>query len=170
MIIKQIPISFINKHCQISWQDASWGYVHQLLGWKDIVDLAKSLVASGSNDEMVMELSSLSKDKVWLVGDLLKKLAASERPERDESIRRKWLYLVLVWLFEKRIDIEDPLGEVEAVYADFDYPSEIQGFVRYMPVSGNYDPTKHALIDNEHRLFSLWQEYLDRTRRELGCA
>ncbi|MGH8558477.1 MAG: DUF2247 family protein, partial [Methylococcales bacterium] len=30
---------------------------------------------------------------------------------------KKWLFLVLAWLFEKRTDVSDPLSEVEAIYA-----------------------------------------------------
>ncbi|MCL5022339.1 MAG: DUF2247 family protein [Nitrospirae bacterium] len=172
MTDKQIPISFIKRRCQLSWQEAAWGYEHKFLGWKDIIELARSLADGCSDDAIVIvkELSSLDKDRVWLVGELLNKLAASEQPESDEHLRRKWLYLVLARLFDRRRDLDDPLGEVEAVYADFDYPSEIEGFVRYMPVSGTYDPAKHPVSDNESRLFMLWEEYLDRKSKEFGFA
>lgn len=169
MINKQIPISFIDKRCKLSWQEVVWGYERQLLGWKDIINLAQSLVDGGSSDSTIMELSHLNKEKVWHVSELMKKIAASEHTERDENIRRKWLYVTLAWLFEKRIDLDDPLGEVETVYADFDYPLEIQGFVRYMPVKGDYDPLLHSSKENERRLFDIWQNYLDKTGEELGC-
>ncbi len=34
---------------------------------------------------------------------------------------------------ENRETVEDPFAVVEELYADFDYPEEIAGFVRYMP-------------------------------------
>ncbi|EKM0378388.1 DUF2247 family protein, partial [Cronobacter turicensis] len=43
----------------------------------------------------------------------------------------------------------------------FDYPEEIKSFVRYMPVSEDYDPSKHTVEENIQRLYSNWKDYLD---------
>ncbi|MGH8558482.1 MAG: DUF2247 family protein [Methylococcales bacterium] len=55
---------------------------------------------------------------------------------------KKWFFLVLAWLFEKITNVSDPLSEVEAIYADFDDPPEIEAFVSYMPVTDGYDPSR----------------------------
>ncbi|EOC1474832.1 DUF2247 family protein, partial [Cronobacter turicensis] len=34
-------------------------------------------------------------------------------------------------------------------------------FVRYMPVSEDYDPSKHTVEENIQRLYSNWKDYLD---------
>ena len=38
--------------------------------------------------------------------------------------------------------------EVEVIYADFDYPYEIESFIKYMPPSDGYDPSTHSQIEN----------------------
>jgi hypothetical protein len=169
MIDRKIPFSFINELCEITLREAAWGYEQQFIAWKDIVDLARSRVADSSDNEIVAELARLNKEQVWRVGELVGKLAREEQPESDGTVRRKWLFFLLAWIFEKRQNIADPLGEVEMVYSDFDYPNEIEGFVRYMPVAADYDPKEHSQINNIRRLFSLWRDYLDKTSMELGC-
>ncbi|WP_416172281.1 DUF2247 family protein [Actimicrobium sp. CCC2.4] len=55
---------------------------------------------------------------------------------------------------------------MEKIYADFNYPHEIEHFVRYMPVSGDYDPAQHTINENIIRLFYNWRIYLDLTQDE----
>ena len=79
--------------------------------------------------------------------------------ERTEAeLRDKWLYLVLAWLYEQRGAVPDPLQTVEEVYADFGYPEEIAGLIRYMPMDG---PDLGSREANERRLFERWRQYLD---------
>ncbi|GGY20439.1 DUF2247 family protein [Paludibacterium paludis] len=61
------------------------------------------------------------------------------------------------------------IGEVETIYAEFDYPSEIENFVRYMPVTDGYEPSLHSKAENEKRLFENWKKYLDAVRYEVGA-
>ncbi len=51
----------------------------------------------------------------------------------DPDPSRVWLFLVLARLYELRSSSEDPMAEIESVYADFDYPDEIEGFVPFLP-------------------------------------
>ncbi|ELY2515442.1 DUF2247 family protein, partial [Cronobacter malonaticus] len=41
------------------------------------------------------------------------------------------------------------------------YPEKIESFVRYMPSTGGYDPSKHTAEENIQRLYSNWKDYLD---------
>jgi hypothetical protein len=69
------------------------------------------------------------------VTKLVNQLAAKEVNQND-CIKSKWLYLLLEWFFVNKLFINDPLGLVEKIYDDFDYPEEITAFVRYMPMVG----------------------------------
>ena len=64
--------------------------------------------------------------------------------------------------------ILDPLESIEIIYADFDYPAEIESFVRYMPVNDEYDPWAHSDAENEQRLLTHWKDYLLRAQQEFG--
>ncbi len=155
-----IPYSFVRERLKLSWRDALWGYEHQMIGWSAVVDLATDRLCAGSNDPLEIELAGLTKMETFQVGELLRELANAS-PEEDSAIaQRKWLYLSLAWLFENKASIPDPLEGVESIYADFDYPPEVESFVRYMPVTDGYDPSAHTKDENENRLFEKWREYL----------
>lgn len=167
-MLAPIPYSFVCERLKLSWRDALWGYEHQLIGWSTIVDLAIERLYADSDDPLEIELASLTKMETYQVGDLLRKLAGAS-PEEDSVIaQRKWLYLLLAWLFENKESVSDPFGEVEAIYTDFGYPPEIEGFVRYMPVTDGYDPSAHTKDENESRLCEKWREYLVTTKPEFS--
>lgn len=159
-----IPYSFVRSCVELSWCDAFWGYEHQLIEWPAIVDLATERLSAGSNDVLEIELASLTKMETYQVGDLLRTLASNSPEEDGVLAQRKWLYLLLAWLFENKESVPDSLGEVEIIYADFDYPPEIESFVRYMPVTDTYDPRAHTKDENENRLFGKWRKYLVASR------
>ena len=167
MSLTPIPFLFIRERNSLSWRDALWGYEHQMIGWSGIVDLAKNRLCSAS-DVREIELSCLGKSETHQVGELLRELAASEPEKLGSMSVRKWLFLMLAWIFDNKAHTDDPLGEVETIYADFDYPSEIENFVRYMPVTDGYDPSQHSSEENENRLFENWKKYLDAAQHEFG--
>ncbi len=79
---------------------------------------------------------------------------------------RKWLYLELKAAYSCRDNLPDPLGVVEELYADFDYPEIMDRFVRYMPPK----PGDEVGIDS---LMMRWQAYLRSESESLrydGCT
>ena len=161
---KSIPYSFIRKRVLLSWRDALWGYEHQLIGWSDIVAIAEDRLLLDSDNPMTIELVCLGKSETQQVGALLRTLANNEPDDAGSASDKKWLFLVLAWLFENRDVVSDPLSEVESIYADFGYPPEIEGFVSYMPVTDGYDPSVHSVEENKARLFFKWRLYLSESK------
>jgi hypothetical protein len=54
------------------------------------------------------------------------------------------------------------------VYADFDYPEEIAGFIRYMPMRG---PDLGSKQLNEKRMLETWGRYIEEgTRRWIRAS
>jgi hypothetical protein len=165
-----IPSSFLHNRIHLSWNDVLWGYNRQMLGWSAVVDLATDRLSGESNDPIEIELAGLQKSQAHQVGELLHKLSEKEEAADADLTKRKWLYLTLSWLFENKKNVTDPLGEVETIYADFDYPKELETFVRYMPVIDDYDPGQHSKAVNEERLFEHWRKYLHDAERQLGAS
>lgn len=149
------------------WADVLWAYRKGLIGWRTPVDLARAGLNVGEHrDPQELELASMGKDEDWKVSPLLEQLA--ERIHVPEAVsKRKWLYLALLSLFERRDELEDPFGDVEEVYVDFGYPDEVSPFVRYMPPVDEWDPRSHSPLENEKRMLDKWREYLDRARYDL---
>jgi hypothetical protein len=168
MRIPPLSYAFIKGRVRLSWRDALWGYERQLIGWRGIVDLALDRAAHGANEASVIQLAGAGKEQAHQVGELLRSLAAPESVGGDSDSRDKWVYLVLAWLFENRAEFEDPLEEVERIYADFDYPPDVERFVAYMPPVEDYDPAQHSAEENEKRLIEAWRTYLGECERKFG--
>jgi hypothetical protein len=162
-----IPYSFIRSRLPLSWQDAAWGHEHKYLSWADLPAIAEDRLVDGSSDPLETSLACLGKSDIAEMRELLTKLASRESKFHEGTIVERWLYLVLAWLYETRGSKSDFLGEIECVYADFDYPEEIAGFVRYMPVQGVYRPELHSAQENEARLLSNIEVYLAKSALRL---
>ena len=152
----------------LSWKDVLWGYEHGLIGWRAPVRLAKAKQELDHYAEF--ELSTVSKDDDWKVGDLLRELAALEAADGTGSAR-KWLYLSVRWIFETRNSEEDePLGRLAEMSADFNFPDEIAHFAHWLPRLPEYDPRAHTPSENYEKVVDLWSEYLIRTGEEFAAG
>lgn len=141
----------------MSWRDVRFGLVNELLDAQAVIEMAVDRVGETEDPSSpLMELAGAGKDEPLV--ELVQALAGSEAPRSEEEIRNKWLYLVLAWIYEHRMEDPDPLQRVEEVYADFGYPEHIASFVRYMPIEG---PDLGSREANERRLFERWRRYLD---------
>jgi hypothetical protein len=157
MTTTKIPYDFLRQRVSLSWPEIKYGVDHQLIAPKVAIDKATDRLCSSANvsgDEI--ELAGRSESDSIL--ELVSRLANSENTSTEESIRAKWLYLALAWLFENRESVNNPLGIVEDVYSDFDYPREVAAFVRSMPMVG---PDLGNREQNEARLYEYWKSYLD---------
>ncbi|HIQ51678.1 MAG TPA: DUF2247 family protein, partial [Pseudomonas pachastrellae] len=76
---------------------------------------------------------------------------------------KAWIFLSFFWVFINRGKYQDPLGIVEELYADFDYPESVAPIVRYMPAA---DPS----VAGENQLFKNWSNMLESSRRELQAS
>lgn len=102
-------------------------------------------------------LALLLSDEIDLVDDLISQIDPKDEP--IEAQARFWLFLSLAFVFEKRRDLVDPLTIVEDLYGEFDYPVEIQGMVRYIPVQAGM-PTGVTAI------FERWAAWLEEVGAE----
>jgi hypothetical protein len=164
MAVTEIPYEFISQRVELDWMEIKFGLDHKLLKPNAAIEKAtEQLCGADPAPKEVVELASLAESEP--VADLVSRLARVETPSEDQDVKAKWLYLVLAWLFEHRESLVDPLGIVERVYSDFDYPKEIASFVRYMPMEG---PDLENYEQNEARLFDRWKAYLDRSGKRFA--
>lgn len=169
MKIYPIPFSFVEGRVPFSWRDLLWGYERQFVGWSFIVDFANAKLNAESS-ELEVELSMLDKTEAFRVGELIRILACNEEFESDGKTVEKWLYIILEWVFTHRDCIEDAFSQVEEIYAEFDYPSEIANFVRYMPVTDGFNPALHTKEECDDRLIENWAKYLHSASIKFACG
>ncbi|BEV73102.1 DUF2247 family protein [Paludibacterium sp. THUN1379] len=158
-----IPLHFAEQKTRLSWAALLCGYQRALLTWRDLVEAAK--IQQHTGDPVILSLAKVDKNHVWQVSELATQLAQRETRQESE-IKKQWLFLSLAWVYENRLTDPDPLGTVETIYADFDYPQEMASFVRYMPVTGGYLPNNHSPAQNHQRMMDNWQRFLTHAQSE----
>jgi hypothetical protein len=158
LVAVELPGSFIIGRGLPTAGELAYGYAAGYLSRSSVVSIALAKLEAGvvltaAEDQLALLLS----DELDRVDDLAEDLAFVSEP--SELRARFWLFMVLSWVFEHRCDFDDPLGVVEQVYADFEYPEEIEGFVRFMPAQPGQVASVAAIEDR-------WVDYLSRTGRE----
>ena len=149
----------------MSPEDLEFGFNRGLIEAGDVVEVATEELRRGSADPIILELACLTKTDVGRVNEVLELTADPLRIHDPRESARKWLFLELQELYLLRDRIDDPLGVIEEIYAEFDYPSVMASFVRYMPADeghavgaaaivarwGAYLRDEHAALQREMR-------------------
>jgi hypothetical protein len=136
-------------------EDLGYGLRHGFLKPADVVALALHEVERQGDDEFLIALASLLGDETGRVPEVLNLLDDPERVHDPRESARKWLYLQLKAAYDERDNLRDPLSAVEQIYADFEYPSTVAPFVRYMPLSPGEEPGVGSIMIK-------WKDYLAR--------
>lgn len=142
-------------------EDLRYGLERGFVSEVGVIDLAANAVERGVADELLRDLASLLRDEVERVPDVLDALDDPERIHDPPESKRKWLYLQLNAAYRDRDRLNEPLGVVEQIYADFDYPPSVAPFVRYMPLRPGDAAGEAALIGR-------WAEFLECERQALA--
>ncbi|WP_447868032.1 DUF2247 family protein [Rahnella bonaserana] len=156
-----IPYNFIISFVELSWFDIKWGYDHGIVNAEVPVKNAERIVLKGKYTTLELELSFRTQNEPDEISQILSDLCDEYKNTADSITNRKWLFVTLSWLWSNLDEYEDPLGEVENIYAAFNYPENIDDFIRYMPPSDGYDPSKHTQLENTSRLLDNWRRYLE---------
>lgn len=101
----------------------------------------------------------LSSDELDQVPSLMQKLVSNE--DGQDSLMDTWLYLYLSWLYEHRDEFDDPLGLIEVLYADFEYPEDIAPIVRYMPLPNGEIGGEDYMYKNWEKIIALYKKRLE---------
>lgn len=146
----EIPAEFVAARVVLTPGELAYGYRHDWIDDAACVHLALAgMYAVPEPPGAYEELALLFSDSLDRVSHLVDEIPA------DDDDGKIWLYLALARLVEIRSEYSDVLAIVEQLYADFGYPSEIEGLVRYMPV-------REEDGVGEDAIFARWEEYLDR--------
>lgn len=163
-ILFKIPYEFITAMTTLSWLEILYGIEHSLIPPKIAIQHANNILNDASDPQPEeIEIACLSNDEAIL--DLVSTLSSRENTDNTETVRDKWLFLVLAWVYKNKEELADPLAIVEYVYSDFDYPRSIASFVRYMPMQGS---DLGSPARNTERLFKYWRSYLEVTAKQFA--
>ncbi len=144
--------------------DLRYGLDRFFIKERTVIEIAVAEISRGSSDSLLYELAVLLQVEVDRIPEIFKGLDFPGRFDDPRDSARKWLYLQLKAAYLQRAQLKDPLGAVEEIYADFDYPPEIARLVRYMPVSR---PSEAVGVGG---LLQNWARFLDEEHRALGYS
>jgi hypothetical protein len=158
LVVFNIPADFILARLIPTSAELAYGVHNGWLSRDDLVTIALAKLERGVDSTGPEEqLLVLSPNDHYTFEELLDVMATSYEPVERRA--RVWLFLALSWLLENLDDFDDPLGVIELLYADFEYPEEIQGLVRFMPPPPG-QPTGLTALDNN------WHHYVERVGKE----
>jgi len=157
-----IPYDFLKDLIRLNWHDIRFGLDNELIAKRFAIEHAIQQVTSQDvTSDLVVELAGATSSDP--IGDMVEALAALEPTADEANTKKKWLVGVLAWLLENSSTMKDPLRAVEEVYADFDYPPELEPFVRYMPFVPDADSNEPSV----QTLMERWQKYVAEASRSL---
>jgi len=153
-----VPAAFVVARAMPTGAELAYGYREGWLTSGDVVAVALAkyqadLALTSAEEELALLLSA----DLDRVDELVADLEIVDEPAEQRA--RLWLFLALAWLLEHREDFSDPLEVIEMLYADFDYPDEIQGLVRFMPAAPGDDASLDAIVRR-------WRAFVDRLSSE----
>lgn len=156
MVRTRVPADFLKAQFVIRGSELAFGLDRAWMLADDVIDVLAWWWANGAElDVDEQEAASVLRTEMWRLEEPLERCR-----QRSTGVEeRLWRYLLLAWLFETRDRLDDPLGEVEKLYADFGHPTEMRGFVRYMPTQEGESIGEGAIVDR-------WRVYLESTKAD----
>lgn len=146
---------FASKIVCFNWREVLTAIERQFVSRQFAIDFAMAkLAVLDEYPDALVDLASLNKNDD--IHPFIDNLAVLDEAPNDAE--EKLLYFVLAWLYETKDSYDDPLSIVEEVYADFDYPEHISGFIKYMPSD---EPDLGSVEKNCARLVEMWNHFLE---------
>lgn len=155
------PDFVLDEHIPFVAGDLRYGLERFFIKEWAVIDIAVGEVRRGTSDPLLHDLAALLRDEVERLPEIFGELDYPGRFDDPRESSRKWLYLQLKAAYVQRRQLNDPLGVVEQIYADFDYPPAISRLIRYMPASVPGDEVGEA------GLLQRWARFLDDEHRAL---
>lgn len=165
-----LPAEFVTRYADPNWRELQWGITH---GWADsatAIAQARRRLTGESDSDATLKLAGLRESEMLQVPFFVDQLADGEAAQDNRNSADVWIYLVFRYVLENRDKYPNALAIAEELYADFNYPREVEPFVRYMPATDGYDPTAHSIADNEQRLYRNWQDFVKRMEARFGSS
>lgn len=160
-------INFDKYFNLINWSCVYWGIQEQLIGPKNAVTYANKVIENNPQDDTpeIIELLIIDKaDKDDILTLIEKMFPMKKDLETKKASALRTLRLILLLEIKNDInDNQDLLNKIENIYADFNYPTDMEGFISYMPSQDSeYDVSKHSPQENMQHLVDKFNIFIDK--------
>lgn len=154
------------RKCNINptWQDIYYGVKYNYLDKNSVSEFALSYIEQNVELEEVWELAWKNNEKDYILNKIENIIGTNFNEQASET---RWKYCIVKDIIEKYKDFDILAEKLDEVYADFNYPEDMEDFVSYMPVKDMYDVDKHTIRDNQERIIKKAKEFLEDKRKVL---
>ncbi|WP_163583478.1 DUF2247 family protein [Gracilibacillus saliphilus] len=161
--------TFKQHNINYDWKTIYVGFKLKLIKSREITNYAVEFLTKHpeTNNQNIIELAwgEDGIDHEYLLLNLMSDLGIDESLTRTDVWdleKRKWRFNALVNLKMSYIDKhEELLNKIAEVYADFQYPEDMDNFIHYLPPKEGVNPTNYSQQENEIRLINLFINFLD---------
>ncbi len=138
---------FVVRMMKVGWKDLAWAAHNHWLDVGSLVALADRIAETDEDLRVSIACASLNEDGA--LGEILERQAASDDTP-DAAVRARWMRVAVAWVYQNRAILGDPLAVIEEIWEAFDHPKELNGLIRWMPVSteggaGEEEMIKHLI-------------------------
>ena len=149
----------------VNWNCIYWGIKEELIDPQNATAYANKLIEydSCADTPEVIELLIVDEPEKDVVLSLVESMFPDKKElQNKKSSAIRMLRFILLLEIQKNVtNNQDLLEEIENIYADFDYPSDMEGFISYMPVQcDEYDVSEHSPKENEQRLVDKFNVFM----------
>ena len=113
-----------------------------------------------------IELMILDNYEKEAVLSIIEAFAPKTKKDAHNSLR-ELRCIILLELLQNEKNKQKLSNWIDEVYADFDYPSDMDNFVSYMPVSGNRDTSLYNEEENINYLISNFEIFIQKEKEWL---
>ncbi|USK65560.1 DUF2247 family protein [Peribacillus frigoritolerans] len=176
--VVQMDISidiFKQNKIKYDWRTLYAGLELNLIEYSDIVNYAVEFLANHpeiSNQNIIQLAWGVDDfDYENLLVDILKESHINDL-NLDADVwqfeKRKWRIGILAYLKMKhQDDYEGLLKKVAEVYADFNYPEDMDSFINYLEPKDGFNPSQYSKEENVVRLINLFNDFLNKEHQYL---
>ncbi|MFJ7637793.1 DUF2247 family protein [Peribacillus sp. NPDC097224] len=167
-IFKQNKINY-------DWRTLYIGLKLDVIKYSDITDYAVEYLTNypDTSNQNIIQLAwgGDELDYESLLETILKESDISDLDldsRRSHLEKRKWRFGILDSLkMRYQDDFEELLNKVAEVYADFDYPKDMESFIHYLAPKDGFNPSQYSKEENEVRLINLFTVFLNQEKQYL---
>ncbi|MBF8419108.1 DUF2247 family protein [Heyndrickxia coagulans] len=160
--------TFKENGVKYDWKTLYAGLKLDLIKRSDIVNFAVEFLTKhpGANNQNVVQLAWGDDDLDYenLLENILKESFSQDLnfdTEAWQLEKRKWRFAVLTNLKIKyQNNFEELLNKIAEVYADFNYPDDMDSFIYYLKPTDGFDPLQYSKTENIIRLINLFHDFM----------
>lgn len=141
----------------LTWESIYWGIKRDFIGVNSAIEYANMIIENNPDKATspIIELLICDTTDKNDILSLLSNIISDDKGLEDgrEQSVRIIRYAILKDMQRNIKGNQELLTAIEDVYADFDYPKDMEQLISYMPVQEtDYDVSKHTIEENEQHL------------------